>query len=288
MEDSPKIYWEKYKNIIDLVKWVIGSVVIVVLSLIIESGFKERAEGVQEMQAFDKYVDVVLDAKNPEGRWKLVEFFSTVTPTERLRDKWMEYKKIIAPEYAKFKALKDQEESFKLQDHKSPEVIKSLNRVRKQLVPFEKKLGGTSTQNSYADPDLAVKNFKEQTKNDSATNTLNKLADYFTQASELNNSIVLGMTAELGSPPYEDIQTGQEFNYKTATYSNQYGIESRFDSKKKIWPVFTAKFANGVALFTLTENGVSNAFESPLTNIDWDGVKKFVRDYYIHHLNQLK
>jgi hypothetical protein len=55
---------QNYKFGIELFKWFIGSVAIVVMTLIIDKGFKERTAGIQEMQAYDKYVEVILKADN--------------------------------------------------------------------------------------------------------------------------------------------------------------------------------------------------------------------------------
>ena len=89
--------------IIDLIKWFIGSVVIVVITLIIDTGFKEREAGIKEMEVYDKYVGVILEANNIEQRWKLCEYFSIVTPTERLRNRWTAYKDSIEDDYILWK-----------------------------------------------------------------------------------------------------------------------------------------------------------------------------------------
>ena len=91
------------ENIIELIKWFIGSVVIVVTTLIIDTGFREREAGVKEMEVYDKYVDIILKADNIEQRWKLCEYFSIVTPTERLRTRWQAYKDSIQDDYLSWK-----------------------------------------------------------------------------------------------------------------------------------------------------------------------------------------
>src|SRR6478735_1180004 len=98
--DSPNL--EKTKLYFELLKWFMGSVVIVIITTIIVSSYKERTIGIQEMQAFDKYVETILKADNIEDRWKLSDFFSTVTPSDRLRNRWIEYKTKISPDYDTF------------------------------------------------------------------------------------------------------------------------------------------------------------------------------------------
>lgn len=94
--------YEKFKFLIELAKWFIGSVVLVIVTVIIDKGFKERSAGIQEMQAYDKYVDIILEADNIEERWKLSEYFAIVTPTDRLRERWVAYKDSIEEDYRKF------------------------------------------------------------------------------------------------------------------------------------------------------------------------------------------
>jgi hypothetical protein len=103
---------EGYKYWIELAKWFISSVVIVILTIIIDKGIKDREAGIQEMNAYDKYVSVVLKANNIVERWKLAEYFSIVTPTERLRDRWIAYKKEIEDDYKLYLILKKNERAI--------------------------------------------------------------------------------------------------------------------------------------------------------------------------------
>lgn len=152
--EEKTLNFEKYKFKLELVKWFIGSVALVIITIIIDKGFKERAAGIQEMQAYDKYVEVILKADNIEERWKLSEYFSTVTPTERLRERWIAYKDSINADYLEFKKLKEAE--FELQNQKNAaleskpmsETDQKLNQIQLQLAPFEKKLLKTDNFNS--------------------------------------------------------------------------------------------------------------------------------------------
>lgn len=146
--------FEKKQFIVDLIKWFIGSVVLVLITLIIDKGFRERSAGIQEMQAYDKYVEVILKADNIEERWKLSEYFATVTPTERLRDRWKAYKELINDDYMRFRELKDAE--LELQNRKAEnltempvsEADKKLKEIQIQLAPYEKKLIRSSDFNA--------------------------------------------------------------------------------------------------------------------------------------------
>lgn len=92
-------------NFIELVKWFMGSVVIVIVTLVIESGFKERETGIEEMKIYNEYVDIILKADNIEERWKLAEYFAIVTPTQRLRERWVNYQSILVDDYKRYKGL---------------------------------------------------------------------------------------------------------------------------------------------------------------------------------------
>lgn len=294
--------FEKYKYNISLIKWVIGSVVLVVVALIIDNGFKERTAGIQEMQAFDKYVEVILKADNIEERWKLSEFFSTVTPTERLRLRWITYKNLISNDYETFKKLKQTEFELteKIKEEKSPETVNKLRKIKKQLEPFEQKLSDPTISNNTksatidlptttnSNTESELKNFKEKLKKEASSDTRYKLDEYFKKANEINNAVVIDMIKELGDP-YQNIQTGINYDYKEETFSNQYGVISKFDNSKKIWPLFQAKFSTNPAIFTLKEDGKTETFTSPLNDIKWDSVRQFIRAYFIKRLDrQLK
>ena len=145
---------ENYMFGIELFKWVIGSVALVVMTLIIDKGFKERTAGIQEMQAYDKYVDVILKADNIEERWKLSEYYSTVTPTDRLRCRWIAYKDSIKKDYIEYRRL--QKEEFELLKLKNAILLKNrvsdvdnrLIDIHNQKAPFEKKLSNSDGYNS--------------------------------------------------------------------------------------------------------------------------------------------
>lgn len=96
---------------VETIKWFISSVCIVVVTLIIDSGFRDREAGIEEMKVYDKYVDIILKADNIEQRWKLCEYFSIVTPTERLRKRWIAYKDTISKDYYRWKSLQVKDSS---------------------------------------------------------------------------------------------------------------------------------------------------------------------------------
>lgn len=141
--DENEIKFEKYKFNVELFKWFIGSVVLVVATIIIDRGYRERTAGIQEMEVYDKYVDVILKADNIEERWKLTEYFSVVTPTERLRERWILYRDTIKSDYYRYKDLKNKE--FELSNDTSADK-EEMERIQLEIKSLDRKLtkGGSN------------------------------------------------------------------------------------------------------------------------------------------------
>jgi hypothetical protein len=95
--------FEKYKYKVELFKWLIGSVALVVMTTIIDWGFKDRSAGLQEIQQYDKYATELIVLNNdPVKKRMLAQFFSKVTPSEKLREGWEKYYLEVDIEYKEF------------------------------------------------------------------------------------------------------------------------------------------------------------------------------------------
>lgn len=102
-QNEPGPDFERLKYFIDLGKWFITSVALVLITLIIDTGFRDRNAGMQEISQYDKYVtELIVLNPNPASRRNLAQFFSFVTPSRRLRDGWKAYYKLVDPEYRAF------------------------------------------------------------------------------------------------------------------------------------------------------------------------------------------
>jgi uncharacterized protein (UPF0216 family) len=100
---DPAQGFEKFKYKVELFKWLIGSVALVVMTAIIDWGFKDRAAGLQEIQQYDKYATELIVLNNdPVKKRMLAQFFSKVTPSEKLRDGWEKYFAEVDLEYKAF------------------------------------------------------------------------------------------------------------------------------------------------------------------------------------------
>ena len=101
--EDPQISFEKYKLKVELFKWFIGSVALVLVTTVIDYGFRDRAAGLEEMQQYDKYItDLIVLNKEPGQRRMLAQFFANVTPSEKLRKGWADYYREVDKEYQLF------------------------------------------------------------------------------------------------------------------------------------------------------------------------------------------
>jgi hypothetical protein len=102
---NPNSY-ELLKIWVDFAKWFVVSVALAVISLIIDSGFKDREIGVTELNEYGRYVDLIVDYNKVSERRLLAQFFANVTPSEKLRERWNAYYEIVNAEYDSIKKEK--------------------------------------------------------------------------------------------------------------------------------------------------------------------------------------
>lgn len=133
--NDPTLSFEKYKHKVELIKWLIGSVALVVMTTIIDWGFKDRAAGLQEIQQYDKYAtELIILNNDPVKKRMLAQFFSKVTPSEKLRDGWVNYYREVDAEYREF-LKKDSIAQAKLEElssRDSTELSESQKREKEQ------------------------------------------------------------------------------------------------------------------------------------------------------------
>lgn len=95
--------FERYKVRIDLFKWLIGTVGLTIITFIINWGFRDREQGMNEISQYDKYAtELIVLNDNPVNRRMLAQYFSKVTPSEKLRCGWEDYYKEVDKEYQIF------------------------------------------------------------------------------------------------------------------------------------------------------------------------------------------
>ena len=130
----------KLEKLIELGKWFIVSVAIVVGATIIGDGFKEREQDVKEMEVFDKYVTTIVEADGIEKRWLLAEYFSIVAPDGELRKSWETYKAIIKPSLDEYRANKAKLTDLSAKEQPTESEIKEIAKLQEINEVFEQSL----------------------------------------------------------------------------------------------------------------------------------------------------
>lgn len=97
--------FERYKVRVDLFKWLIGTVGLTLITFIINWGFRDREQGMNEISQYDKYAtELIVLNDNPVKKRMLAQFFANVTPSEQLKDGWQAYFSEVNKEYDRFMA----------------------------------------------------------------------------------------------------------------------------------------------------------------------------------------
>lgn len=95
--------FERYKVKVDLLKWLIGTVGLTVITYIINWGFRDREQGMNEISQYDKYAtELIVLNDNPVKKRMLAQFFARVTPSEKLKKGWQKYYDEVNKEFEVF------------------------------------------------------------------------------------------------------------------------------------------------------------------------------------------
>ena len=117
------------KDKIDLIKWFLGSFVVIVMTTIISYSFKDREQGLNEMNQYDKYITELIVLNKDLGKRRLLsQYFAYVTPSDKLREPWMNYYLLLDKEY---KQLQRQDSLISIQLLKS-DTISDKNLLEKR------------------------------------------------------------------------------------------------------------------------------------------------------------
>jgi hypothetical protein len=136
---------QKLKLIFDVVKWLVGSVALVIVTLVINYGFKDRAAGLAEVKQYDTYVTNLIVLNNEVGpRRLLAQYFSYVLPSDQLRKCWQNYYLVVNEEYQamvkKDSLLELKLKGFMTMKSINPEQQVELEALNKQKHYTEKEL----------------------------------------------------------------------------------------------------------------------------------------------------
>jgi hypothetical protein len=121
---------------IDLIKWFLGSFVLVIVTTIISYQFQDREHGLNEMNQYDKYVTELIVLNKDLGKRRLLaQYFAYVTPSEKLREPWMNYYQLLDAEYKltqkqdsllslEIKTLEEEDSTYKSHLLEKREILK--------------------------------------------------------------------------------------------------------------------------------------------------------------------
>jgi len=130
----------RVEKIIDLGKWFIASVAIVVGATIVSDGFKEREQDIKEFEVFDKYVNTITEADNIEKRMQLAEYFSIVSPEGELRRSWINYKNVVEEHLKDYRTNKQKLEELKNIEQPTEEQQKTIVNLQAKTEKYEEPL----------------------------------------------------------------------------------------------------------------------------------------------------
>lgn len=137
---------ERIKIWIDLGKWAIVSVGLVIMTKIIDTGFKDREVGLNEIKEYDKYVTLVTDYNKIAERRLLAQYFAYVTPSDKLKEGWQDYFNSVDLEYQELireKQKKQEELNEKLSSDTSGISNEVINQLQAQIKQIENELTPT-------------------------------------------------------------------------------------------------------------------------------------------------
>ncbi len=138
---------ERLKMWIDLGKWSIVSVGLVLMTKIIDSGFKDREIGLKEITAYDKYTKIITDNNRLAERRMLAQFFANVAPSDNIRKGWKRYFDVIDKEYNHYvdslSMKKTQLQNLELKlikSNTSTETLLEKKKIESEINSLEKEL----------------------------------------------------------------------------------------------------------------------------------------------------
>ncbi len=121
-------------RMIDLGKWVVVSVSMVVIVSVVADGFKEREQEMKELEYFDKYKDITLSIKGIDQKCLLADYFATVSPDGQFKRSWEAYREKIRPDYEK----SDTFNQIQLQISQAQQQISTITDTTKRKILLAK------------------------------------------------------------------------------------------------------------------------------------------------------
>jgi hypothetical protein len=146
-DESNDANLERLKLKIDLLKWIIGSVALTLITFFFNWGLQERSQGLAEIKQYETHIELITQVENIARRRLLAQFFANVTASNKLRDGWMNYYKLVDKEYQDFiDSLRQKKEAI---DTSTINGKTELRRIDNTLEEFK----AISTQSSIVSKD---------------------------------------------------------------------------------------------------------------------------------------
>lgn len=130
----------RVEKIIELGKWFVASVALVVGATIISDGFKEREQDIKEFAVFDKYVSTIMEADGVEKRLQLAEYFSIVSPNGELRNSWERYLEVVKVRREEYRKNKEELEALAKIAQPTEEQKKTISNLEAKTQKYEEPL----------------------------------------------------------------------------------------------------------------------------------------------------
>ena len=113
--------------------------VLVVITMVIDYGFRDRAAGLDEAKQYDHYVTSLIVLNKEVGpRRLLAQYFSNVLPSEKLRKCWQNYYWVVNIEYQAM-AKKDSVLGLKLQKFMTMKSVTPEEQIEVEALSKQKK-----------------------------------------------------------------------------------------------------------------------------------------------------
>lgn len=140
LPETTNIEFEKYKMKMNFLKWVLGTFTVVIITIIINWGFKDRAVGMDEISQYDRYAtELIVLNESPVKKRMLAQFFANVTPSTKLKDGWEKYFEKVDKEYEQFIAEKKAEDT-KLIELQKIDTARLSDAQKKEIQTLEVKV----------------------------------------------------------------------------------------------------------------------------------------------------
>jgi len=142
-KESNELKEKKLAIWIGFAKFFLGTFILGLTATYINSQIQSREIELKEMERLGQFINHALEEK-VGVRLRFSQYFSTVTRSDILRERWKEYNQLVEKEYKETTAKKEKKEAIEREleesQRKGKEVGEELNNVRRQIIQLENEL----------------------------------------------------------------------------------------------------------------------------------------------------